>query len=975
MILRGDVDVTQSSATALLHAARYVGVLRAKPTDARSLEGAGMRFWLGDEDNKGKVRETKLALTAASLSACVTAALPPAVHSGTINTAAGTYTGTHQWETPRQTLDTVTTAFGVEYRVNGDATVDVGTQAQLYRATPTTILSARGAGADLDVKSIGTDFQPGATAVDYTTRAVLLGQTTDSQAIVEATADAPSVPYLDLWGNTVAFTRMISDSGQTTGSATAAVQLQLNRFNRLATAVKVTAEDYEIAGEVVVGDNAWVYDPDNGIVDTSHELDFRGEKINPAVVRISAATWPVTADHTVAFRTQAGTVIDLTRWVVWESGTTSLTIGDLPKTLTTGGNPVQDRANSVPDASVPNAPTGLTLATTSVQDTKGNLTATVAASWTAPTTNTDGSVVTDLSHYLVQYRPQFRAPLWFSTVTASTSIDLPGLAAGLVYDVEVAAVDLAGHVSGFTAVSSITAAPDSTAPNPPSDPVVSSYLGQLRIAWDGKDNTGAAMPADFAIVEVHVSATSGFTPVRGPGSTTLVDQLSTAGVSYATAPYGSSRFVKLVAVDNSQNASSPSGQVTGSTTQVADGDIAALSVGKLTAGTMSADVVVGGRFATALTGGRVEMNSLGFQKFDTDGVTKLVSITGTEALLTGIIKTALSGRRVEIGASGSTGSVDFYAPDGTLSQVQGYTASTGAEGVSLGLPFTGANYLWNRLILQHDELSAIYARQFIVNIGGNTTTGGDRLFAVNYATGRGNSTTLPPTQVVMQAGVAGFSIQDSTGSNPLFVGRGGGTSNWASFYPDGSKVQSRLDIMPIATFTGSQADDRSPAVEFVSETNFGLRLHFYAPGGALEVAGPSDSTFLPINASAFNVNSDSVAKTGIRKLEHDPTELIRGMEIVQFRRKRGAGPTTTPKRVKRDAVPGEFNMRDVPPPMAPPAPDHDEVGVLAEHTHDLLRRTNGASNFVDLGSTLFTAIAALQQALGRIDRLEEAASA
>jgi hypothetical protein len=64
-------------------------------------------------------------------------------------------------------------------------------------------------------------------------------------------------------------------------------------------------------------------------------------------------------------------------------------------------------------------------------------------------------------------------------------------------------------------------------------------------------------------------------------------------------------------------------------------------VGKLTAGTMSADVVVGGRFATALTGARVEMNSLGFQKFDTDGVTKLISLTGTEALLTGTYKTAL----------------------------------------------------------------------------------------------------------------------------------------------------------------------------------------------------------------------------------------------------------------------------------------------------------------------------------------------
>jgi hypothetical protein len=76
---------------------------------------------------------------------------------------------------------------------------------------------------------------------------------------------------------------------------------------------------------------------------------------------------------------------------------------------------------------------------------------------------------------------------------------------------------------------------------------------------------------------VHVSATSGFTPDSAPGSATLVSQLSTAGVAYATAPYGATRYVKLVAVDNSQEPLAPSGQVSGATVQVADGDIAALS--------------------------------------------------------------------------------------------------------------------------------------------------------------------------------------------------------------------------------------------------------------------------------------------------------------------------------------------------------------------------------------------------------------
>jgi hypothetical protein len=104
-----------------------------------------MLFWLGDEDHKGKVIETKLVLTAKTLTQCLTAVLPPAVTLGTIHDPGGTYTGTHQWQTPRDALDIITAAFGVEYRVNGDGTLDVGTPAQLYNTTaPDSIITAHG---------------------------------------------------------------------------------------------------------------------------------------------------------------------------------------------------------------------------------------------------------------------------------------------------------------------------------------------------------------------------------------------------------------------------------------------------------------------------------------------------------------------------------------------------------------------------------------------------------------------------------------------------------------------------------------------------------------------------------------------------------------------------------------------------------------------------------------------------------------
>lgn len=978
VILRGDVDVTQASTTALLRAAQYVGVLREKPTDARSLEGSGMRFWLGDEDNKGKVRETPLDLTGKTLPQCVPLILPPAVHTGTINTAAGTYTGVHQWETPRQTLDTVTTAFGMEYRVNGDATVDVGTQAQLYRATPNTILSARGAGADLDVASIGTDFQPRSSAVDYTTRAVLLGQTTDDKQIVEASADAPTVPFLDPWGNPVAFTRMISDSGQTTGSADAEVHLQLNRFNRTTQAIKVSAEDYEIQGNVVVGDNAWVYDPDNGIVDPSHELDFHGEKINPAIVRISAATWPVTEGHTVCFRTGAGAIVDLTRYVVWETGTTDITIGDLPKSLTSPGNPAQDRAQSAPDASVPNPPTGLELTTTSVESSIGQSTATITASWTAPATNTDGSVLRDLSYYLVQYRWHGRAPLWTTLGPVPvTTVDIPGLPVGLLYDVQVAAVDTTDHVSDFTPIKQITSAPDRTAPNAPSDPVVTNYLGLLRIYWDGKDNTGQAMPPDFAIVEVHVSATSGFTPSQA----TLVDELSTAGYANAQAPYSvtPNRFVKLVAVDNSENRSSPSGEASGkggwvntpdyANLSIGNAQIADLSVAKLTAGIMTADVVMSGRFTTALTGARVEHNSLGIQGFTSDGVTKWLSLTPTESLLTGTFKTAASGRRVEIGAGGAIGHIDFYAPDGTLSYVRGYTASGGTEGVQMAVPVSGTNDLWNALTVQKNELVGIFANQVQVGFGG--TTGPTGLFAVSYFKDKGTpGSAFPGTsgQAMFQVDRNGVLAIDQTGKNTFHVGGSGGTGNSASFYPNGNFGTARFDL--VSTATGDT--HRSPSIQFVTQSNVGARINF-GDGGEFDFFDPSESFHVSVAAGAYQTISDSRTKDNIRALAVDPLDVLTGdgMEVVTFRRKAGANQRP-PKAAERMR-----NGEEQPDLFDPPAPDYDEIGVRAENAPNHIRRvrkTTGLS-YIDIGSTLFLVVAAVQGIVKRLEALEGKAAA
>lgn len=958
-VFRGVMDLSAYTDASLLATARYVGVLTEKVDQGRQLSGDGMLRWLGDGDHKGKVLETKLVLTGRSLTYCLGQILPPSVTLGTVHDPGGTYTGTHQWQTPRDVLDIICAAFGVEYRVNGNGTLDVGTAAQLYNTTaPKAIISARDAsgGRDMDLEALSGQFEPDVSAIDYSTRIVLVGQSTDSTGtstqFAEATADALSVPYKDIHGNTVQITRMVSDSGQTSGSVTAAAQLQLNRFNRLAQVLKVTASDYDMSGNFAVGDSAYVFDPDNGIVDSGTEVMFRGEVIHPQIIRISGLTWNVTEGHTVAFRTQGGAWIDLTRWVLWESGTDQVTVGDLPKTLTSSDNPVLDRQNAIGDASVPSPPTGLTLATSSQQATDGVATATLSASWTAPTTNTDGSLITDLSYYEVQYVWVGRAGTWDTRYTPDTFIDIPGLACGLVYEMQVSAVDTAGHTSAPTALAQITLAADTTPPNAPSDPMVDSYLGQLRVAWDGKDNTGAAMPLDFAVVEVHVSAVNGFTPDSSPGSATLVSQLSAPGKAFAVAPYGVTMYAKLVAVDASNNHSAPSGQASGATTQVSDPDIASLSVGKLTAGTMTADVVVGGRFATALTGARVEVNSLGFQKFDTDGITKLVSITGVEALLTGVIKTALTGRRIEIGAGGVYGTINFYAPDGTNSQVTAYTTGSGKEAVRMGVPISGTSELWNTVCVQNDETVAMIGKKTEVLYGGGV---GFTSFAVGYIASKGVPGGDVPTPAYVYVVDDNPSYNYSTKYGVLVQAQDLSSASSANvwFWPDPTRLTAKLQINK----TLNNDNAHSPSILFVTQNNTGVTVRGYDLDG-LEVVTPSETAYSPVNASAFNVNSEARFKENVRPLDVDPVEVLRGIDVVRFRRKNEEPPAT-----------GTLDKHGQPPPRAV-LHTHDEVGVLAENTHDLLRRDHGEHSFVDLGTTLFTMVAALQKVDARLQALE-----
>ncbi len=104
---------------ATLDSARYVGVLRKKKISDNgrvssdtaktsvTLEGVGMNFWLGDEEDKGDVIENEIQLTSVNFETAIQALLPPAVTMGTVGGVSGTYSGVHQWQTPRKAIQYV----------------------------------------------------------------------------------------------------------------------------------------------------------------------------------------------------------------------------------------------------------------------------------------------------------------------------------------------------------------------------------------------------------------------------------------------------------------------------------------------------------------------------------------------------------------------------------------------------------------------------------------------------------------------------------------------------------------------------------------------------------------------------------------------------------------------------------------------------------------------------------------------------
>lgn len=182
---------------------------------------------------------------------------------------------------------------------------------------------------------------------------------------------------------------------------------------------------------------------------------------------------------------------------------------------------------------------------------------TLTISWGEVTENEDGSDIFDLDYYQVSWKytsdTKWRPSVRVEAEDAQTAMEIVNLEPGASVQVRVRASDFWNNFGDWSTTVPTTLAGDTIAPNRPASPTVTSNVGTLRVVWSGLDSGGAAMPADLAGVEVHVS-TADFTPNSGtkkdvlpPGvlATTLTQGLT----------YGQEYWVKLIAFDTTGNRS------------------------------------------------------------------------------------------------------------------------------------------------------------------------------------------------------------------------------------------------------------------------------------------------------------------------------------------------------------------------------------------------------------------------------------
>ena len=330
------VDVRLVNSARLFTAALWSGVLMRR-VGRTQLSGSGAATWLGGENGDGDFGWNWVA-TPTTLAGAVSSLLSTwnALAIGnpmTAFTAISSITATRSINstgggTLRERVELLCRHYNVEWRVTPSLALQFGTANDLYGADPLILLSPLSMGPDNRLRGMQATIEASTHLEDYATAIGATNSTTTTYSVVTA-------PYFDVNGNAVRRTRKVSVSDTATaelGNVAAALHAPVDQP---AYSVAASTNEYAATEWAPVGSWAWLWDPDQGVLDTANRVTWRGETINPVKVRVVGCSWPVRRGMGVYARLSdaSGTLIDLTDWIEPETGDARIELGDPFPTL------------------------------------------------------------------------------------------------------------------------------------------------------------------------------------------------------------------------------------------------------------------------------------------------------------------------------------------------------------------------------------------------------------------------------------------------------------------------------------------------------------------------------------------------------------------------------------------------------------------------------------------------------------------
>ena len=168
----------------------------------------------------------------------------------------------------------------------------------------------------------------------------------------------------------------------------------------------------------------------------------------------------------------------------------------------TGGAHLGGASGAIPapekDHRVPKAPQNLSANSDAYINVNGYARGMVTARWDDVTLATDGTAM-DITSYAVEYRVNKTGHEWHSAgTTTEHTLSWSNLDCGVQILIRVRAIpSYSDQMGEWSSVFALTVAKDTTPPPVPSKPILSSELGVVSVAWDGKTADSGSMPIDW----------------------------------------------------------------------------------------------------------------------------------------------------------------------------------------------------------------------------------------------------------------------------------------------------------------------------------------------------------------------------------------------------------------------------------------------------------------------------------------------